>query len=147
MIEHLAPTISVYGVIVLTYFGIRVLFHFLNKPFSKTFKISTSIIIPCYQEMPEVFVNCLNSCLNQKANEVIVVDDGSKDLTNYKHALELSKNRPDLIVFRKEKNQGKRHAQAVGFKIAKGDILVTVDSDTVLEEGTVKELIKPFSMF
>jgi cellulose synthase/poly-beta-1,6-N-acetylglucosamine synthase-like glycosyltransferase len=144
MIEHLAPTISVYGVIVLTYFGIRVLFHFLNEPFSKTIKTSTSIIIPCYQEVPNVFVKCLKSCLKQKATEVIVVDDGSKDLTNYQDAIKLSKKNPDLIVLRQEKNQGKRHAQAVGFRIAKGEIIVTVDSDTVLENGTVKELIKPF---
>ena len=145
MMEHLVPTISVYGVIVLTYFAIRVLFHFLNKPYIKPFSVSTSIIVPCYQEVPEVFVNCLKSCLKQKPTEVIVIDDGSKDLKNYHDALELAKKYPKLVVLRQEKNQGKRHAQAVGFRIAKGKILVTVDSDTVLEDGTVKELVKPFA--
>lgn len=144
IIEYLIPAISIYGLIMITYFGVRILFHFLNKPFLKPIKISTSIIIPCYQEVPEVFAECLESCLKQKSDEVIVIDDGSKDLTNYKQAIRIAKKHSNLIVLRQEKNQGKRHAQAVGFKIAKGEILVTVDSDTVLEKDTVKELIKPF---
>ncbi|MCW3997532.1 MAG: glycosyltransferase [Candidatus Bathyarchaeota archaeon] len=145
MLADLVPLVSVYGIIVFAYFGVRLLFHFLNKPYTKPFNISTSIVVPCYQENREVFVNCLKSCLKQKPLEVIVVDDGSKDLANYNDALALAKDHPKLVVLRQEKNQGKRHAQAVAFRIAKGDVLVTVDSDTVLEDDTLAELIKPFA--
>jgi cellulose synthase/poly-beta-1,6-N-acetylglucosamine synthase-like glycosyltransferase len=145
MIAELLPVVSVYGIIVFAYFGVRVLFHFLNKPFSKPYSISTSIVVPCYHEVPKVFVSCLKSCLKQNAMEVIMVDDGSKDLTNYNDALALAKENPKLLVLRQEKNQGKRHAQAVAFKIAKGDILVTVDSDTVLADDAIAELVKPFT--
>jgi cellulose synthase/poly-beta-1,6-N-acetylglucosamine synthase-like glycosyltransferase len=72
------------------------------------------------------------------------VDDGSKDLTNYEKALALARIHPNLVVLRQEKNQGKRHAQALAFRIAKADVLVTVDSDTVLEKGALMELVKPF---
>ena len=145
LIGDLRNVISIYGVIVLSYFAARILFHFCNKPFTKPFRVSTSVIVPFYQETPEVFVSCLNSCLDQNPSEVIVVDDGSIDLTNYNNAVALAKDHPNLVVLRQEKNQGKRHAQAVAFRIAKGKILVTVDSDTVLEENALTELLKPFA--
>jgi hyaluronan synthase len=144
LIKDLLPTVSVYGVIVISYFAVRFLFHIWNKPFTTPFSISTSIVLPVYQENPEVFMKCLKSCLSQNPSEIIVVDDGSKDLTNYYNASALKKDNPNLVVLRQEKNRGKRHAQAVAFKIAKGDILATIDSDTVLEKDALKELLKPF---
>jgi len=140
LIGDLQNVISIYGVIVLSYFAVRILFHFWNKPF----RISTSIIVPFYQENPEVFTSCLNSCLDQRPSEVIAVDDGSIDLTNYNNAVAMAKDHPNLLVLRQETNHGKRHAQAMAFRIAKSKILVTVDSDTVLEENALNELLKPF---
>ena len=142
--QDLLQVVSIYGVIVFTYFAVRVLFHFLNKPYTKPFSISTSMIVPFYNEEPEIFLNCLKSCLSQNPDEVIAIDDGSKDSTNYDAACILAETHQNLVVLRHEQNQGKRHAQAMGFRRAKGDILVSVDSDTVLEKDALKELLKPF---
>jgi glycosyltransferase involved in cell wall biosynthesis len=54
--------------------------------------------------------------------EVIVVDDGSVD-----RSLEISQAREAKVL--RETHQGKGHAIRSGFKLAKGNIIVTLDSD------------------
>jgi cellulose synthase/poly-beta-1,6-N-acetylglucosamine synthase-like glycosyltransferase len=137
-------TLSFYVFFVGTYFGVRMILHVSNKPYTQPFTPSVTIVIPFYQEDTEVFQQCVASCLLQNSYEIIVVDDGSKALTNYHFALSLTQQHPNLIVLRSEINMGKRHAQSLAFKQAKGDILVTVDSDTILEKNSVANLLKPF---
>jgi hyaluronan synthase len=43
-----------------------------------------------------------------------------------------------------ERNQGKRAALASGFRAARGDILVTIDSDSVIEVGALLAMAGPF---
>lgn len=144
MIKDLLSVVSIYTAIVGTYFGVRVLFHFLNKPYKKFYTISSTIVIPVYQENSEVFRRCLESCLSEGPDELIVVDDGSKELISYNIALAYAKKFPNLGVFRFEKNRGKRHALAFAFQRAKGEIIVAVDSDSVLEGNALEEILKPF---
>jgi hyaluronan synthase len=48
-------------------------------------------------------------------------------------------------VHRSPENRGKRFAQAWGFDQAQTDIVVTVDSDTVLQSDAIAEIVKPFA--
>jgi cellulose synthase/poly-beta-1,6-N-acetylglucosamine synthase-like glycosyltransferase len=137
-------TFSFYVFFVGIYFGVRLLLHFSNKPYTESFKPLATIVIPFYQEETAVFQQCVKSCLQQNPYEIIIVDDGSKEVTNYQFAVALVQQYPNLRVLRIEQNRGKRHAQSLAFKQAKGEIIVTVDSDTVLEKDAIANLLNPF---
>ncbi|MDQ1278998.1 MAG: hypothetical protein QG670_258 [Thermoproteota archaeon] len=145
MFSTLFPTMSTYAIIVGTYLGIRIILHLFNKSYTKPYEGLATIVIPVYQEDSEVFKKCLESCIQQKPYEIIVVDDGSKDIRTSSIALDYAEKYSNFIVVRNEKNMGKRHAQSIAFTKARGEIIVTVDSDTVLEENALNNLLSPFN--
>ena len=109
----------------------------------KEYKANTSTIIPVYNEDKDNLRKCIKSAVKEENNEVIVIDDGSTNgIQSY--IKELS-NKLNFKAIYFKKNKGKRHAQYAGIMAAKGEIIVTLDSDTVLEKGAIKELIKPFN--
>lgn len=93
---------------------------------------SLSVIIPVYNEQESIIplVNQLKTILNglNIEYEVIFVDDGSNDYT-FKRLAELKKKYKDLILIQLRKNLGKSVALNVGFKSAKGKVLITMDGD------------------
>jgi poly-beta-1,6 N-acetyl-D-glucosamine synthase len=100
-----------------------------------------SIIVPAYNE--EITIQkCLNSLLklDYPKYEVIVVDDGSTD-----HTLEKVKcyESPTLKVL-EQSNQGKAKALNAGIQLTKGDIVVTVDADTLLHKNALKHIGERF---
>jgi hyaluronan synthase len=102
-----------------------------------------SVIIPIYnqKEMIETVIDAIYQS-TYKNIEVIAVNDGSKDGT--KRILDkLTKKYPNLKVIHK-KNEGKRKAVATGFYKSKGEYLVMIDSDSVIEENAITEFIKVF---
>ncbi len=108
---------------------------------------SLTVIIPAYNE-GEMVLRSIESVANaqypRNRLELLVVDDGSIDDT-WSH-IETAKRRfPDLVVaHRLPANQGKRAALAVGFKRASGEIVVTLDSDSVIEPGALLAIAGPF---
>src|SRR5690606_11779363 len=52
--------------------------------------------------------------------------------------------RRPLIYFKQPKNKGKREALYHGFKNGKGEVFVTVDSDSIVDENTLRNLVSPF---
>ncbi|MGH7270735.1 MAG: glycosyltransferase family 2 protein, partial [Polyangiaceae bacterium] len=76
--------------------------------------------------------------------EIIVVDDGSRDDTFF-HMQHLRREFPGLVhLVRFASNCGKRAALEAGFLASRGDILVTIDSDSEVEADTVTEMVAPF---
>ena len=78
--------------------------------------------------------------------EVICVNDGSTDGTE--ECLERAKGKygDRLKVVQFKKNQGKRKALYVGYKLAKGEIIVTVDADSKAGRNAVRNLVVPLIM-
>lgn len=107
-----------------------------------------TVIVPAYNEgkhVAETLKSLLASDYPADRLEIIAVDDGSVDDTFY-WINEIAKTAPDRIsVIRFEKNRGKKHGLYIGFLKSGSDIVVTVDSDTVLESDTLKQLTAPFS--
>jgi len=103
---------------------------------------SVSIIMPSYNE--ELFVEeACKSIKNQSIIkqypeffEFIVVDNGSIDKT-----VELAAQHVDKVVFSKH---GKLNARNYASDIAKGNIIVAVDSDILYPEMWLNTLLKPF---
>lgn len=102
-----------------------------------------SIIVPAYNEEVNI-VKTIQNLLRQDypSFDIIVVDDGSKDLT-YKRAFEAFGTNPQVKVFSKS-NGGKASALNFGIGKTKNDFVVCIDADTQLKGDAVLELIKRF---
>ncbi len=108
---------------------------------------SLTVIIPAYNEGPMVR-NSIESAVRARYPhdrlEIFVVDDGSRDDT-WTYIEQTAHEWPDLVrAVRFPKNQGKRAALAAGFKAARGEIVVTMDSDSVLAPGALLAIAGPF---
>jgi hyaluronan synthase len=103
-----------------------------------------SVIIPVYNQenLIEKVVNAIFLSTYQNL-EVVAVNDGSKD--NTKQVLdELARKNLQLKVIHK-KNGGKRTAVATGFYAAKGNFVILIDSDSIVDKYAIEEFMKVFS--
>jgi hyaluronan synthase len=106
-----------------------------------------SVVIPAFNEGPMVArsIRSVAACDYPKDRlEVIVVDDGSRDDTFF-HMQHLRREFPELIrLVRFAGNRGKRSALVAGFRVARGDIVLTIDSDSEILPSTVHAMVAPF---
>jgi hyaluronan synthase len=106
-----------------------------------------TVIIPAYNEGPMVLKSIesvVAAIYPHDRLEIFVVDDGSRDDT-WKYIKEAATRWPELVrPVRFAKNQGKRAALAAGFKAARGDVIVTIDSDSALQPGALLAIVGPF---
>ncbi len=91
-----------------------------------------SVVVPAFneQESLEEFYKRLIPAISKlkEAYEVIFVDDGSTDST-LNILKKLSKENKNIKVFSFRRNQGKAEALTLGFRMSKGDYVVTLDAD------------------
>ena len=89
-----------------------------------------SIVIPCYNTYKYI-AKCIESVRNQsyKNIELIVVDDGSDDIT--KLILQELSSKIDLLII--QENKGQSTARNIGIKEAEGKYILALDSDDFLE--------------
>lgn len=106
-----------------------------------------TVIVPAYNEGKLVYDTLLSLAdSNYPADklEILAIDDGSKDdtwdwLLKAKQVLGAR-----LTLFQQPENKGKRHALYRGFTTGTGDVFVTVDSDSIVDENTLRFLVSPF---
>lgn len=107
---------------------------------------SCTVIVPAYNEGQQVSVtlrSLLRSDYPAEKIQIIAVDDGSQDDT-WKWIRSLARRFPDrILAIRQGVNRGKRHALHEGFRQATGEVLVTVDSDCLVERQTLRRLMGP----
>lgn len=110
---------------------------------------SLSVIIPAYNEGPMVersIRSVAQADYPEGKLEIIVVDDGSRD-DSYFHMARLRRAYPGLVrVIRFPGNRGKRAALDAGFRAAKGEIVMTLDSDSEIERQTLRAMVAPFQV-
>jgi hyaluronan synthase len=106
-----------------------------------------TVVIPAYNEGPMVAQSIDSAaCATYPPGrlEILVIDDGSTDDT-WQHIASAAARHGSLVrAIRFARNRGKRAALAAGFEQAKGAIVVTLDSDSVLEPGALMALAGPF---
>lgn len=141
--DSISLFLVIYGFLALSHILIQMFFahgeHRKQKSkeffdFHKGHTASVSVIIPCFNENPKWLDQCLESIDRQHYAdvEIIVVDDGSKNRADLLPVFDKYRaNSKFKIVF--QENLGKRQAHKAGFDIAKGEIIVTIDSDTMIE--------------
>lgn len=100
-----------------------------------------SVIIPAWNE--EKFIeNTLKSVLSSDypCFEVIFVDDGSTDNT-LRIAKKFESSKVKIIT---KLNGGKASALNFGIKNAKGEIIFTMDADTIIDKSAMKKMARYF---
>lgn len=111
---------------------------------SPDFQPPVTVIIAAYNE-EAVIVRTVQSVLGSlyKGLEVIVVDDGSTDSTYDAVSQAFGKN-PKVRLLRQE-NAGKAAALNTGMQVAKGEIYVYLDADTILATDAIRKLVRHFA--
>jgi hyaluronan synthase len=106
-----------------------------------------SVIVPAYNEgamVESTIASIAAASYPRERLEIIAIDDGSTDDT-WQHVERAARRFPDLVsTLRLAQNQGKRAALAEGFRRARGEIVVTIDSDSVIEPHTLLAIAGPF---
>ncbi|HEV2385786.1 MAG TPA: glycosyltransferase [Candidatus Acidoferrales bacterium] len=106
-----------------------------------------TVIIPAYNEGAMVLKSIesvAQASYPRDRLEIFVIDDGSQDDT-WSYIEQAAARWPDLIqTIRFSGNQGKRAGLAAGFRAARGEIVVTIDSDSALEPGALLAIAGPF---
>lgn len=107
-----------------------------------------TVIVPAYNEgkcVLKTLRSVLKSDYPADKLQIIAVNDGSKDdtLQWMQMAVSQSNGRIELINF--PQNRGKRHAIYEGIRAGKGSIIITIDSDSIIEHQTLRRLVSPFA--
>ena len=91
-----------------------------------------SIVIPLYNEeesLPELVAWIERVCVEHAySHEVIMIDDGSTD-SSWEVVQQLAKQYPAVKAIKFQRNYGKSPALYMGFKAAKGNVVITMDAD------------------
>ena len=108
---------------------------------------SLTVVIPAYNESAMVehaIASVVAAHYAHDRLQIIAVDDGSTDDT-WHYIRSAALRFPGRVTpVRLPANLGKRGALAEGFRRASGEIIVTVDSDSVVERGALLAIAGPF---
>ena len=104
-----------------------------------------SVVSPAHNEEEGIAhtIDVISSILqaNSLEYEIIVVDDGSNDLT-YQEIYKISKRRKEVKGLLFSRNFGKESALLAGLKVSIGDAVVTIDADLQHSPILIPEMIK-----
>jgi N-acetylglucosaminyltransferase len=107
------------------------------------FRPDVDVIVPCYNEEPALLAACLRSLARQDYKgrlRVWVVDDGSDNLHALRPVLEAETGLGQRVLLL-ERNRGKREAQAAALRQGRGEVVVTIDSDTTIAPDGIGRLV------
>lgn len=100
-----------------------------------------SIIILNYNA-GQLLLDCVNSILNTNypAYEIILVDNASKDSSHKK----CKEKFPQINLIENTKNLGYCEGNNIGIRLAKGEFVVILNPDTLVDPNWLKELITAY---
>ncbi len=103
-----------------------------------------SILIPARNE--RMYLPKVLEALRKEASlesEVIIIDDHSTDGTA-EVVRRWQGDVPFSLRYLRNKGAGKKAALLTGLEAAQGEVIVTLDADTVPEQGALEKLLQPF---
>jgi hyaluronan synthase len=108
-----------------------------------------TVIIPAYNEGRHVLAtirSVIASDYPAAKLRIVCVDDGSQDDT-WQWLKAADREFPGrLTLLRQPRNMGKRHAVLAGFRQSAGEVLVTIDSDSLILPDTLRHLVSPLAV-
>jgi cellulose synthase/poly-beta-1,6-N-acetylglucosamine synthase-like glycosyltransferase len=133
----LGTPLGLLGLIRWSFWLVRRIPAVLYAPYEGTFRAPLSVVVPVYQEDPEIFATAIESWLANGVDEVILVIDSS-DVT----CREIAERYAVTIVVTDV--PGKRDALRRGWNVASTELVALVDSDTIWDDDVAAEVCKPF---
>ncbi|HEY8449942.1 MAG TPA: glycosyltransferase family 2 protein [Bacillota bacterium] len=143
-----------YSVLVSTYILSRFLLAAFYEPErlrpsgeGQAFEPAVTIIVPAKNEeevIGETLRRCLQADYPPHQLQVIAVNDGSTDRT-LTEMRRVEEEYPQLTIVDLPVSQGKRRAMAEGVRRARGEVLVFIDSDSLIEPGSLRKLVAYFA--
>ncbi|MBP3780143.1 MAG: poly-beta-1,6 N-acetyl-D-glucosamine synthase [Selenomonas sp.] len=112
-----------------------------------TRKPLVSVFIPAHNEERDIADSVRSIFANHYKNlEVIVINDASTD--NTQQVLEsLMDEYPSLKILHMEKNLGKANGLNLAFAMSHGEVIVTLDADSMLDEHAIEWAVWHFNNF
>jgi|SRR5690554_6129331 len=108
---------------------------------------SVTVVVPAFNEGRFVFdtlKSVIKSDYPKDKVQLIAIDDGSNDDT-WEWMQKAKEELGDSVsIYQQPANKGKRHALYRGFNLASGDVFVTIDSDSIIDKNTLRNLVSPF---
>ncbi|HET6596002.1 MAG TPA: glycosyltransferase family 2 protein [Anaerolineales bacterium] len=103
--------------------------------------MNLSVVIPVYNEVEHIEEIIKRVESTKLAQEILVVDDGSKDGT--RDALQNMAGQTTVRVILHERNRGKGAAVVTGLRAARGDVLLIQDADLEYDPRDYSTLLRP----
>jgi hyaluronan synthase len=157
LLHVLRVTFQAYAVLVITHFLLQTYFAhrshraFLrgaDDPSRRDFQPSVDVVVAAYDEDPTSLVACFQSLVDQDYEGILnvyVVDDFSPKRDELMPIYEEYGSRPEWRVLLPKWNRGKRHAQDIAFRECHGEIVITIDSDTIVSRNGVRKIVDAFA--
>ena len=131
----------------LAYFLLISLIAYTYRPEKADYEPFCDVIIPVFNEGKYVYetVKSVLACDYDPAKlRIIVVDDGSTDDTAAWIRRAAAENARVKTIFM-GKNSGKKHALCAALKVSSSEVVVTIDSDSIVEKDALSRIVKPFA--
>jgi len=116
------------------------------------YRPEVSVIVPAYNEEVGIIKTIDSICCSDYNNlEIIVINDGSQDKTDelvadYINKRCFNKNGKDIAIkYHYQENSGKAHALNKGLELASGEIIITVDADSIVQKDAINNFVKYFA--
>ncbi|MBB1483665.1 glycosyltransferase family 2 protein [Tessaracoccus sp. MC1865] len=108
---------------------------------------SVSVLVPARNEEVGIEATVRSVLASDYPDlELVVVDDGSTDGTGEVMRRLVREHeesrRPGRLVFRSLPNAGKSRAMNTALSLSSGDLIITVDADSVVEPDAVREIVR-----
>lgn len=144
---YVAAALFAYRAILFIYMGYNYLKYKPIEAVPNDELPTVTVIVPAYNEGKQVWdtlMSLAESNYPEGKMQLLAVDDGSLDDTWSWMQDAKEKLGDRLDIYQQPKNKGKRHALYRGFHLGTGEIFVTVDSDSIVTEDTLRNLVSPF---
>ena len=142
-----SPFWQAYSMLAASYVLSRILFSmYYEEPEDHGVIKTLSVVLSVKNEeanMEEVVRRCFAARYPSDKLELIVIDDGSTDGT-WDVLQRIEPDFPHLQIHKFEKNKGKRHGMAWGTEHATGEIVIFMDSDSLIDPEGFYRIIQPF---
>jgi len=148
-------TTTAVAVVLPTYLAIAPVYSRLQRAFAirghrrrpapspEPYRPDVDVIVPCYNEAPALLTACLRSLAQQDYKgemRVWVVDDGSGNRDALLPVLGAETGLDQRVVLL-DRNRGKREAQAAALRQGRGEVVVTIDSDTSIAPDGIRQIV------
>jgi hyaluronan synthase len=120
---------------------------FYRPPKKQEYLPTVTIVIPVYNEektITQTLTHSLEVTDPHNKLQVIAVNDGSTDGT-LAVMNRIREQYPELIVVDFGENRGKRHALAAGARLSTSEIVVFMDSDSMVDADAIRHLVDGFA--